>query len=174
LATVEFAHRVDEMWTTLRGQGRDMVYTVGKFFTDAEHHSIVKVPGEVSFAFDIRSQDTQVLEEMRNAVIDLAREIGRRRNVAIDLGEMSLVKPAPMKDEFRALMTKGCAELGIPCMDIPSGAGHDAADFHDAGIPAAMIFVRNDHGSHNPDEAMRLEDFALGTKLLAWTLATLG
>ena len=34
-------------------------------------------------------------------------------------------------------------------------------------------FQSNDHGSHNPDEAMRLEDFAFGTKLLAWTLATL-
>jgi len=58
-------------------------------------------------------------------------------------------------------------------MDIPSGAGHDAADFHDVGIPSAMIFIRNDHGSHNPDEAMELEDFALGTRLLTWTLATL-
>ena len=29
-----------------------------------------------------------------------------------------------------------------------------------AGIPAAMIFVRNQHGSHNPKEAMRMDDFA--------------
>jgi beta-ureidopropionase / N-carbamoyl-L-amino-acid hydrolase len=30
-----------------------------------------------------------------------------------------------------------------------------------------MIFVRNSHGSHNPDEAMDIADFALGTRLLA-------
>jgi N-carbamoyl-L-amino-acid hydrolase len=59
-------------------------------------------------------------------------------------------------------------------MDIPSGAGHDAADFHEAGVRAAMIFVRNDHGSHNPHDAMEMDDFALGTRLLTWTLASAG
>jgi N-carbamoyl-L-amino-acid hydrolase len=29
-----------------------------------------------------------------------------------------------------------------------------------------MIFVRNENGSHNPDEAMSLEDFAVGTRAL--------
>jgi N-carbamoyl-L-amino-acid hydrolase len=29
-----------------------------------------------------------------------------------------------------------------------------------------MIFVRNEHGSHNPDEAMALADFAQGLRLL--------
>ena len=39
--------------------------------------------------------------------------------------------------------------------EMPSGAGHDAAVFAKMGIPTAMIFVRNEHGSHNPDEAWR-------------------
>ena len=64
----------------------------------------------------------------------------------------------------------GLTELGIEALEMPSGAGHDAADFALAGVPAAMIFVRNDHGSHNPAEAMRMEDFALGTELLLWFL----
>lgn len=51
-------------------------------------------------------------------------------------------------------------------LEMPSGAGHDAAVFARAGIPSAMIFVRNDHGSHNPEEAMALEDFAVGTRAL--------
>ena len=34
------------------------------------------------------------------------------------------------------------------------------------GIPTAMIFVRNEHGSHNPDEAMALDDFAVATEAL--------
>ena len=42
-----------------------------------------------------------------------------------------------------------------------SGGGHDAQDFVRAGIPAAMIFVRNDHGSHNPKESMELNDEGL-------------
>ena len=40
------------------------------------------------------------------------------------------------------------------------------AVFANAGIPAAMIFVRNDRGSHDPDEAMDVADFAAGLTLL--------
>jgi N-carbamoyl-L-amino-acid hydrolase len=29
-----------------------------------------------------------------------------------------------------------------------------------------MIFVRNDCGSHNPEEAMAMDDFAVGTDVL--------
>jgi N-carbamoyl-L-amino-acid hydrolase len=173
LATVELAHTIDEKWDAMRAAGRDMVYTMGKFYTDTKHHSIVKVPGEVNFAFDIRSQDIAVLDEMRDFVNQRAAAIARRRRVAIDVGETSLVTPAVMNEGIRAHMKQGCADLHIAYMDIASGAGHDAADFHDAGVPAAMIFVRNDHGSHNPDESMEMDDFALGTRLLAWTLATI-
>jgi N-carbamoyl-L-amino-acid hydrolase len=30
-----------------------------------------------------------------------------------------------------------------------------------------MLFIRNEHGSHNPDEAMEIPDFIEATKLLA-------
>jgi N-carbamoyl-L-amino-acid hydrolase len=29
-----------------------------------------------------------------------------------------------------------------------------------------MIFVRNEHGSHNPHEAMEIEDFAAGVAVM--------
>jgi beta-ureidopropionase / N-carbamoyl-L-amino-acid hydrolase len=51
-----------------------------------------------------------------------------------------------------------------------SGAGHDAAIFEKMGVPTGMIFVRNDHGSHNPDEAMALDDFAVATQALLGSL----
>jgi N-carbamoyl-L-amino-acid hydrolase len=47
-----------------------------------------------------------------------------------------------------------------------SGAGHDAAVFAKMGIPTGMIFVRNLHGSHNPNEAMTLDDFGIATRAL--------
>jgi len=55
------------------------------------------------------------------------------------------------------------SRLTVP---MASGAGHDAAVFGIMGVPTAMIFVRNEHGSHNPDEAMDLGDFAQGLRLL--------
>ena len=33
-----------------------------------------------------------------------------------------------------------------------------------------MIFVRNEHGSHNPDEAMAMDDYFLGLDVLAQAL----
>ena len=42
--------------------------------------------------------------------------------------------------------------------------------FTKVGIPSAMIFVRNENGSHNPDEAMSLDDFAVGTRALTGLL----
>jgi N-carbamoyl-L-amino-acid hydrolase len=50
--------------------------------------------------------------------------------------------------------------------ELASGAGHDAAIFAEVGIPSGMIFVRNDHGSHNADESMQIEDFAVGSQAL--------
>lgn len=36
-----------------------------------------------------------------------------------------------------------------------------------------MIFVRNQNGSHNPDEAMEMDDFALATRVMAQGIAAL-
>jgi N-carbamoyl-L-amino-acid hydrolase len=62
------------------------------------------------------------------------------------------------------VLQAGCRDAGIEPYLMASGAGHDAATFAHVGIPAAMIFVRNEHGSHNPDEFMDMADFdcALG------------
>ena len=70
-------------------------------------------------------------------------------------------------------MRQDAQALKLHVMDIPSGGGHDAGDFANAGVPSGMVFVRNPYGSHNPDEAMTMEDFAQGLKLLASTLARL-
>lgn len=50
-------------------------------------------------------------------------------------------------------------------------ASHDAQAFGVAGVETAMLFIRNDHGSHNPKESMDLSDFAEATRLLAHWLA---
>ena len=49
---------------------------------------------------------------------------------------------------------------------MPSGGGHDAAVFAAAGVPSAMVFVRNRNGSHNPHEAMELDDFLAATDIV--------
>ena len=51
-------------------------------------------------------------------------------------------------------------------LQLGSPASHDAAAFGAAGVPMGMIFVRNENGSHNPREAMTMDDFMAGSALL--------
>jgi N-carbamoyl-L-amino-acid hydrolase len=55
-----------------------------------------------------------------------------------------------------------------------TGAGHDAGILANAGVPAAMIFVRNPTGiSHSPAEWAEPEDCLAGVAALASVLADL-
>jgi N-carbamoyl-L-amino-acid hydrolase len=172
MATVELVHELDREGSRVRAADGDLAVTVGKLFTDARQHALTKVPGEAEFSLDFRSRDEPTLVAMRSLTERLAREIGERRRVRFDFAPFTLQRPAAMDAAFRERLLAGCRALGIPALEMPSGAGHDAQDFAHAGFRTGMIFVRNSHGSHNPDEAMDIADFALGTRLLAWMLAT--
>ncbi|HEY0337570.1 MAG TPA: M20/M25/M40 family metallo-hydrolase, partial [Burkholderiales bacterium] len=139
---------------------------VGKLYTDSRAHALTKVPGEAAFTIDLRSQALGTLNHMMARTHKLADDIAKRRRVRFELGEFNVSPPALMDAELQGQLARGARELGIDAMALPSGAGHDAQDFAQAGFPAAMIFVRNAHGSHNPREALDLSDLGLGTELL--------
>ncbi len=61
--------------------------------------------------------------------------------------------------------------LGTPFRTMASGAGHDTATLAGQGVPSTMIFIRNQNGSHNPDEAMRIEDLCAAATLVAHLVA---
>jgi N-carbamoyl-L-amino-acid hydrolase len=55
-----------------------------------------------------------------------------------------------------------------------TGAGHDAGLLANAGIPAAMLFVRNPTGiSHSPQEWAEADDCQAGVRALAAVLEDL-
>jgi len=54
-----------------------------------------------------------------------------------------------------------------------SPADQYASIFACAGIPSAMVLMRNQRGSHNAAEAMEMSDFDIGTQILATTLLDL-
>ena len=173
LATAELCYRLDRAWEDVRNAGGDLVFTVGKLYTDAHAHALTKVPGEAAFTIDLRSQDRATLDAMIARTRELALEIGERRRVRFELGDFNMQEPAVMDERLRNVLAREAQVLGIEPLAMPSGAGHDAQDFAVAGYPAAMIFVRNANGSHNPSEALDMDDFALGTQLLARFVSTL-
>jgi N-carbamoyl-L-amino-acid hydrolase len=171
LATAELIHRVERRCDEVRAAGADVVFAVGRLHTDAAADSLSKVPGEVRFTIDLRSQDAAVLARLNGLLDELAGEIGARRNVRFELGRRALAEPTIMDPAARAILRETAATLGIAAPELPCGAGHDAAEFVRAGIPSCMVFVRNSGESHNPDEHMDAGDFRDGVRLVTSFLA---
>jgi N-carbamoyl-L-amino-acid hydrolase len=161
-ATVALLHHMNDFWRRVETRGDDLVLTSGEFMTDAALHGPSKIAGEVRFVLDIRSISDAVMDEVAAEVHAAAGRIAREHGVRFDLGAMSYSPPALMDERLRsALLGLSDAPYGMA-----SGAGHDAAIFAQMGVPSAMIFIRNANGSHNPDEAMDLDDFAVAVRLL--------
>ena len=172
-AAVEFASVLENHWNERDIAGTDFVCTMGEFHTDPVHHGMTKIPGELRFTMDIRSLDFDVLLDTDQYLRKEAARISQERNIAIDLGEFTEAHPAIMDNELRSMLHEQAKNLEIPVMDISSGGGHDCSTFFIQGIPCAMIFIRNDKGSHNAYEAMDINDFADATRLLVSFLKTL-
>lgn len=166
LAAAALANALDGFWDAAEAAGRDLVLTMGEFWTLPALHGPTKVPGEVAFSLDIRSEEEAVLDEAAALMRRVAEEASARRRVALDYGAGMRAAPARMDARLRAALRAGAAAAGVPVLEMASGAGHDCATFAGLGVPAAMLFIRNAHGSHNPAEAMALADFAAALAVL--------
>lgn len=171
-AVSEFVMRLDRHWETLLQQGQDLVVTLGILGTNPAEHAMSRVPGEVRFSLEYRSQSPDVLAGFEELVQEEGLAIGRSRGVAFDFGPAVPTAPAVMDERLVAHFDAVCDRLEIPHERLPSGAGHDAAIFANEGVPTVMIFIRNEHGSHNPAEAMAFDDFFLGAEVLINGLLT--
>jgi N-carbamoyl-L-amino-acid hydrolase len=170
LATAQLLTQLDEHWQSLLAQGHDMVMTTGVLGTDPAEHAIARIPGAVRFSFEARSQSQATLEAFHTLLGEECRRIEEERGVQFILDRRLDTAPAAMDpgwvDRLRGIISR----MGQPDEPMASGAGHDAAVFANAGVPSAMIFVRNQNGSHNPHEAMDMEDFMIGASVLRQAL----
>jgi beta-ureidopropionase / N-carbamoyl-L-amino-acid hydrolase len=165
-ATAELISHLDHHWRTLLERGRDLVITTGVVSTDPHEHAIARIPGKLRFSFELRSQSRETLEAFYDLFLSECRLVGEERGVEFKLDRRLESSPATMDSGWVARLRAAARALGLPDEEIPSGAGHDAAVFANEGIPSAMIFVRNENGSHNPDEAMTIDDFASGVAVM--------
>jgi N-carbamoyl-L-amino-acid hydrolase len=166
-AVADLIMRIDEHWRVLLERGSDLVVTTGVVSTDPAEHSISRIPGHVSFSFEARSKSNDTLEAFYQLMRAECNAISRERGVRFDFDRRLLSEPATMDTHLCDVLSKACATQGAPFEVMPSGAGHDASLFANAGIPSGMLFIRNQHGSHNPHEAMEMDDFMLGTQVLS-------
>jgi N-carbamoyl-L-amino-acid hydrolase len=170
-AAAAFAVALDRLWEEREAAGTAMAATLGRFHTDADAHGLTTVAGEFRFSLDVRAYDPAVLARLEADLHGIIREIEARYRVKFDLGmrvsaEVGVVSPTILSE-----LEQAAARLNIPAARIASPASHDAAAFASAGVPTAMIFVRNENGSHNPDEQMEIGDFLDACAVLAAWIA---
>jgi beta-ureidopropionase / N-carbamoyl-L-amino-acid hydrolase len=174
IALAELATRLDDHWGVLDARGHGLVCTFCVLAT-TEEAGFTKVPGEARFQLDIRSVDLTSVDAMFAELHRLVPRIEARRGVRFELGEETGSVASPMDAGVQDGLARAAAALGVPHRRMASGGGHDASAFAQAGVPAGMLFVRNQNGSHNPHEAMRMEDFAAACAVLTrWAAETAG
>ena len=171
-AVSDLLMRLDEHWNRLLERGLDLVMTVGTLGTDSEKHAMSRIPGEVFFSFEVRSQSFETLEGFYELFRSECRAVSDMRRVTFEFDDRIYTEPAKMDENIVKRLKQASERLGFATELLASGAGHDAAVFANAGIPTGMIFVRNRNGSHNPDEDMAIEDFMRGVEVMYAFAAT--
>jgi N-carbamoyl-L-amino-acid hydrolase len=132
--------------------------TVGKVLV---HPGAVNaVPGSASGWIDARAADEQ---RIRRMMVSVERSTGF---VPVEESWTAATRFDPTLAQ--ALSESLETVAGSPLPLLPSGAGHDAGVLALAGIPSAMILVRNPSGiSHSPEEFAEDADCELGGRVLA-------
>lgn len=165
-AVAELITRMDEHWATIQQHGGDLVLTCGILHTDPAHHAMSRIPGEATFSFEARSQDPSTLLAIQGLLQSECQIISRERKVRFEFDTMVRADPAELDPDMIASILDACRALQLPAETMPSGAGHDAAVFAQAGVRSGMIFIRNRNGSHNPNESMEIDDLMMAVAVM--------
>ncbi len=171
IAGAEFAMAIDRLWEEHETNGIPMAATLGRFHTDPAAHGLTIVPGAFHFSLDVRAYDEAVLAELDRKVDAIIAGIEQRRGVRFHRGPKARAAVGVVDPAIRTALAQAADALGIATLALGSPASHDAAAFAACGVPMGMIFVRNANGSHNPREAMTLDDFLDGTAIATYWLA---
>ncbi len=154
VAASEAVLRIRDSARTLDGA----VATVGRLEVEPGGSNVI--PGRVRLSVDVRAPDRAKLEKL---VAAIGLEPGQR------------TEPVAMSRRCRDAFGAEIGARGIPIVELPSGAGHDAGILAAAGVDAGMLFVRSLNGgvSHSPDELSSEEDIALAVEVLSAALGRL-
>jgi beta-ureidopropionase / N-carbamoyl-L-amino-acid hydrolase len=116
---------------------------------------------------DARAPDEDTLKEMVSQITAVAELSGKGHGVNVSSRCESLTPIVEFDLDLRDRVVAALERRGIDAPVLPTGAGHDAGILA-AGLPTAMLFVRNPSGvSHSPAEHADPEDCEAGVVALA-------
>ena len=141
-------------------------FTIGRF--DVAPGSPNTVPGRVYFTIDLRHPDDAVLARTGQRLLDACRR--QEGPCSVDARLLFESSPVTFDDNVLDVVRKAADDLGVPHIEMISGATHDAK-FMVGRCPTAMIFVPCKDGiSHNEAESARPDDLTAGAQLLCATI----
>jgi len=131
------------------------------------------VPGRAELVHEMRDPDPAVLERLARECDALARDVGRARDITVEVRPMSATTPAPCAPRVQAAIEAACASLGLAAQRLYSAAGHDAQNL--AGVTdSGMIFIPSRGGrSHRVDEMSDWDAIERGANVLLHSLLRL-
>lgn len=139
------------------------VATIGR--VEVTPNGINAIPSHVTCWLDARGADEGAV---RATVADVAERVETLGGV---FAEQSWTADTPFTAD---LSSRVHTALGEATPLLSTGAGHDAGVLATAGIPSAMLFVRNPTGiSHSPAEYAESADCLRGVEALATVLTDL-
>jgi hydantoinase/carbamoylase family amidase len=154
VAAADYVLRVRQIAGAIEGA----VATVGQLAV--EPGAVNVIPDRVTLSVDARAPDAERLAR-------LARELELEPDFPLD--------PVSLAEAPRAAVRAELEQRRLPVVELPSGAGHDAAVLALAGVPTGMLFVRSLNGgvSHSPQELSSPEDIELAVEVLTGALLRL-
>ena len=130
------------------------------------------IPSRVTAWLDARCSSESALEALVDAITGQAQDRAGRDGTALEVTAESVSSSVVFDPALARSIAADHGEGDWPV--IPTQAGHDAGILSAAGVPTAMLFVRNPTGvSHSPDEHAEISDCLVGVSALADTLERL-
>jgi N-carbamoyl-L-amino-acid hydrolase len=130
------------------------------------------VPSRVTAWLDARADSEESLEALVDAVGRQAADRATRDGTSLAVTAESVSGAVHFDPELAQRIARDHAVGDWPLL--PTAAGHDAGILAAAGIPTAMLHVRNPTGvSHSPEEHATTADCLVGVSALADTLKRL-
>ncbi|WP_131104146.1 allantoate amidohydrolase [Ornithinimicrobium sufpigmenti] len=146
---------------------RGCVATVGKVHVTPG--GVNAIPSHVTGWLDARGADEDQVVDMVDDLTARAQETGA--TVTRESWTPTTRFDQGLSDRLRRVLDR---DAGVSAPVLGTGAGHDAGILATAGVPSAMLFVRNPTGvSHSPAEHAERDDCLAGVAALADCLADL-
>lgn len=162
LALARFCVAIDDRFPA--SCGPRTVWTTGRITLDPGAPSII--PGAAEMLFQIRDDDTGVIDRLETLLRDMAAEASPQGRCMVAVERIRTGVPALMNAGFQqAIEAASAAFAGGRSIRMPSGAGHDAQVLATI-MPAGMLFVPSIGGvSHHWSENTADVDIVTGAEV---------